>query len=88
MILDSSVIIAAERKGLSVRQFLEQVFACQGNVETGVSVAELMHGAYPDRGSPLVRWTKSMTCNVRAQAKMGHEGRPSLVVKVGQARER
>ena len=50
VILDSSVIIAAERRGHTVRQILEQVCASQsGEVEIGVSVvsvAELIHGAY------------------------------------------
>ena len=49
IILDSSVIISAERKGHSVGQILEQVRASQGEIEIGVSVvtvAELVHGAY------------------------------------------
>jgi len=49
IILDSSVIIAAERRGSSVRQILEQVRASQGETEVGLSVvtvAELVHGAY------------------------------------------
>jgi len=43
------VIIAAERRGHSVRQILEQVYASQGEIEVGlsvVSIAELVHGAY------------------------------------------
>ena len=49
IILDSSVIISAERRGHSVRQILEQVQASQGETEIGLSVvtvAELLHGAY------------------------------------------
>jgi predicted nucleic acid-binding protein len=49
IILDSSVIITAERRGHSVRQILEQVQTSQGEIEIGlsvVSVTELMHGAY------------------------------------------
>jgi predicted nucleic acid-binding protein len=49
IVLDSSIIIAAERRGHTVRQILEQVKASQGEVEIGVSVvtiAELVHGAY------------------------------------------
>jgi predicted nucleic acid-binding protein len=49
VILDSSVLIAAERRGHSVRQILEQVQASQGETEIGLSVvtiAELIHGAY------------------------------------------
>ena len=49
IVLDSSVIIAAERRGHTVREILEQVKAVQGEVEIGLSVvtvAELVHGAY------------------------------------------
>jgi tRNA(fMet)-specific endonuclease VapC len=49
IILDSSIFIAAERRGRTVRQILEQVRAAQGEIEIGVSVvtiAELVHGAY------------------------------------------
>jgi tRNA(fMet)-specific endonuclease VapC len=50
VILDSSVLIAAERRGHTVRQILEQVRVSQGGeAEIGISVvtiAELVHGAY------------------------------------------
>jgi predicted nucleic acid-binding protein len=49
IILDSSVIIAAERRGHTVREILEQVKTAKGEVDIGVSVvttAELVHGAY------------------------------------------
>jgi tRNA(fMet)-specific endonuclease VapC len=49
VILDSSIIIAAERRGRTVRQILEQVRLAQGEIDIGVSVvtiAELVHGAY------------------------------------------
>lgn len=49
IVLDSSIIISAERRGHTVREILEQVKAVQGDVEIGVSVvsiAELVHGAY------------------------------------------
>ena len=49
IVLDSSVIIAAERQGRTVRQILEQIKAVQGEIEIGLSVvtiAELVHGAY------------------------------------------
>jgi predicted nucleic acid-binding protein len=49
IILDSSVIIAAERRGNSVRQILEDIQAVHGQVDIGLSVvtiAELMQGAY------------------------------------------
>ena len=49
IILDSSIIIAAERRGHNVLQILEQVQASQGKIEIALSVvtvAELMHGAY------------------------------------------
>ena len=50
--MDSSAIIAAERRGRSVREILEQVRSAQGDVEIGISVvtvAELVHGAYRTR---------------------------------------
>lgn len=49
IILDSSVIIAAERRGRSVLQILEEIKAAHGQVDIGLSVvtiAELMQGAY------------------------------------------
>lgn len=49
IVLDSSIIIAAERRGRTVREILEQVKAARGEVEIGlsvVSIAELTHGAY------------------------------------------
>jgi predicted nucleic acid-binding protein len=52
VVLDSTVLIAAERRGHSVREILEQVQASQGDVEVGISVvsiAELVHGAYRAR---------------------------------------
>jgi predicted nucleic acid-binding protein len=48
IVLDSSVIIAAERSGRTVREILEQVNAARGEVEIGLSVvtiAELTPGA-------------------------------------------
>jgi predicted nucleic acid-binding protein len=49
LILDTSIVIAAERNGLSVRVFLEECNALYGENEIGLSVvtiAELVHGAY------------------------------------------
>ena len=49
VILDSSILIAAERAGQTVRQILSAVRAAQGEVDIGLSVvtiAELLHGAY------------------------------------------
>jgi len=49
IVLDSSVIVAAERRGHTVREILEQVKAAQGEIEIGgsvVTIAELVHGAY------------------------------------------
>ena len=47
VILDSSVIIAAERRGHTVRQIPEQVRVTQGEIEIGVSVVTI---AEPVRG--------------------------------------
>jgi predicted nucleic acid-binding protein len=52
LILDSSVIITAEREGKTVREILEQIQAAHGEIDLGLSVvtiAELMHGAYRAR---------------------------------------
>ena len=45
--LDSTVVIAGERRGHNVRQILEQLRAAHGEVEMGLSVVtivELVHG--------------------------------------------
>jgi predicted nucleic acid-binding protein len=67
IILDSSVIIAAERRGQSVRQILEQVQTSQGETEVGLSVvtvAELLHGSYRTRRKRLQSdaWSLSSDC--------------------------
>src|SRR5260221_7549978 len=49
VILDSSVLIAGERRGDSVRQILKRVQASHGETESGLSVVtivELTHGIY------------------------------------------
>jgi tRNA(fMet)-specific endonuclease VapC len=49
LILDSSVVISAERRGHTVRQILEQIEAKHGEIDIGLSVvtiAELIHSAY------------------------------------------
>jgi predicted nucleic acid-binding protein len=49
IILDSSALIATERRGHTVRQILEQVRLLHSDTEIAISVvtiAELVHGAY------------------------------------------
>jgi tRNA(fMet)-specific endonuclease VapC len=49
VILDSSVLIAGERRGESVRQILKRVQAAQGEADSALSVVtvvELTHGIY------------------------------------------
>ena len=49
LILDSSVLITAERKGETVGQLLKQVFAMAGDQETALSsiaLVELAHGIH------------------------------------------
>ena len=49
LVLDSSIIIEAERKGQTVEQLLEYVKESAGEVEIlicSVTVAELVHGVY------------------------------------------
>jgi len=52
IILDSSVLIAGERRGRSIREILQQVKASQGEAEaalSAVTVVELTHGIYRAR---------------------------------------
>ena len=51
LILDSSIVVAAERRGHNVPHILEQIQAAYGEIDVGLSVititiAELVHGAY------------------------------------------
>ncbi|RPH68671.1 type II toxin-antitoxin system VapC family toxin [bacterium] len=49
LILDSSVLIAAERRGDTVAQFLKRVLVAMGNEETALSavgLVELAHGIH------------------------------------------
>ena len=49
LILDSSILIAGERGGESVRQILKRVQAAHGETESGLSavtIMELTHGIY------------------------------------------
>jgi predicted nucleic acid-binding protein len=65
IILDSSVIIAAERRGHTVREILEQVKAVQGEIEIGVSVvtiAELVPIARKPKRSNSDDWSSSSDC--------------------------
>jgi len=59
LILDSSVLITAEREGQNARQMLEAIAGKAGNTEIGISVVtliELAHGAA--RADTLQRKTK------------------------------
>jgi len=52
LILDTSVVIAAERRGHSVLEMLQQLRATHGKIDIGLSVvtvAELMHGVFRSR---------------------------------------
>lgn len=49
LILDSSILVAAERRSHNVPHILEQIRAAYGETDVGlpvVTIAELMHGAY------------------------------------------
>lgn len=49
VVLDSSTVITAERRGLSVVQLIEAIQAAHGEIEMSlspVSLAELVHGIY------------------------------------------
>jgi tRNA(fMet)-specific endonuclease VapC len=57
LILDSSVIIAAERRGDSVEQFIEQVVNATGDQDAALSavgLTELIHGLYRAK-TPAIR---------------------------------
>jgi predicted nucleic acid-binding protein len=59
LILDSSVVIAGERRGRTVRQVLEQFKTGHGDVEIGLSVVtivELTHGI--QRAGTEERWQR------------------------------
>jgi predicted nucleic acid-binding protein len=52
VVLDSSIVIAAERKGLPVPGLIESIQAACGDIEVSLSpitVAELVHGIYRAR---------------------------------------
>lgn len=49
LILDSSILIAGERRGETVRQVIERVRAAHGDIESAlsvISIIELTHGIY------------------------------------------
>jgi predicted nucleic acid-binding protein len=57
LILDSSVIIAAERRGDTVEQFIEQVVSATGDHDAALSavgLTELIHGLYRAK-TPAIR---------------------------------
>jgi len=79
LILDSSVVIAAERRSHTVRQILEQIQASCGETDVGLSVvtiAELMHGCIapgPMRinsgGRPLSSGCRAMCPSIRSPSR-------------------
>ena len=56
LILDSSAVIAAERRGATVREFLEQTIRIAGDQEAALSsvgLTELVHGMHRARHTDL-----------------------------------
>jgi predicted nucleic acid-binding protein len=52
IVLDSSAVIAAERKKLEVADFIEEILQARGPVDLSLSpvtVAELVHGVFAPR---------------------------------------
>jgi tRNA(fMet)-specific endonuclease VapC len=52
LILDSSILIAGERRGETVKQIIERVRAAHGDIESAlsvISIIELTHGIYRAR---------------------------------------
>ena len=63
VILDSSVVIEAERQHLNAAQFLKQIVQKIGEREAALSsitVAELVHGIY--RADPVERRDRRRSC--------------------------
>jgi len=70
IVLACSVVIAAERRGRTAREILEQVNAAHGEVEIGLSavtIAELTHGAYRTRPRSSDGWNSSSGFQVMCQ---------------------
>jgi len=59
IVLDSSVIIVAERRGHTVREILEQVKAVQGEIEIGVSLVNSYGGSETIRPAKCATIKKS-----------------------------
>jgi predicted nucleic acid-binding protein len=56
LILDSSVVIAAERRGDAVEKLIEQVVVVAGDQDaaiTSVGLTELIHGVYRAQSSEV-----------------------------------
>jgi predicted nucleic acid-binding protein len=65
LILDSSVIIAAERRGDTVEQFLERVVNATGDQDAALSavgLTELIHGLYRAK-TPAIRLRREAFLN-------------------------
>src|SRR5579871_2782541 len=65
LILDSSVVIAAERKGHDVKQLIQQVISAAGDQDAALSavgLTELVHGIYRTT-DPNVRTRREMFLN-------------------------
>lgn len=74
LILDSSVVIAAERKGESVAQLLKQVIAAAGDQEAAISsvgLTELAHGIHRAQ-TPQVRTRRENFINELLAAVVVH----------------
>lgn len=62
LILDSSVVIAAERRGDNVTQMLKQIVAATGDqraVLSSVGLTELVHGIYRAQTAQARSWRES-----------------------------
>jgi predicted nucleic acid-binding protein len=69
VILDSSVLIAAERGGQSVRDILKRVQAKQGETESALSavtIVELTHGIYRAETIPIASADEHLPTNCYA----------------------
>jgi predicted nucleic acid-binding protein len=58
LILDSSVVVAAERRGDTVEQLIERIIVATGDQEAALSaiaITELVHGIYRAKADEIRR---------------------------------
>ena len=72
VVLDSSIVIEAERRGHTIQQLLEQIFQSLGEVEVAISsvtIAELVHGVYRARSGEIRTQRREFIDELRARSE-------------------